>query len=154
MKRNGWIVLGALVGAVAGAGAAVAAAAAAKPVTMVPADLKWAAIMPDAGTASPMVAPLFGDAKKGPVGFFIKLPAGSPGAMHTHTAGYHAVVISGTITNAADGETAPKAMPAGSYWYQPGKAPHITSCAPSADCVAYIYVEGKFDYFPYPVKPK
>ena len=42
-------------------------------------------LVPDAGDKGPMVVSLWGDMMTEPNGFFIKLPAGDKGMMHTHT---------------------------------------------------------------------
>ncbi|HEV8321431.1 MAG TPA: DUF4437 domain-containing protein [Myxococcota bacterium] len=151
MKKAAWIAAAAGLAVAVSTGGAVtvwAAAAAKAPVTMVPADLKWVPVAPDAPPGGPEIAVLHGDLKKGPVGFFIRMKSGSPGTMHSHTSDYNAVVIQGTIVNAADGDTAPRPMPPGSYWFQPGKAKHITSCNAGADCIAYVSFTGKFDFVP------
>src|SRR5262245_23274206 len=57
-----------------------------------PSELTYAALNPDA--PGPELAAVFGDAQTGGA-FFLKIPAGHKSGVHTHTADYHAVVISG-----------------------------------------------------------
>jgi hypothetical protein len=39
-------------------------------------------------------------------------------------------------------------MTPGSYWSMPAKLEHVSSCAPGADCVMYIWQKTKFDFLP------
>jgi hypothetical protein len=70
--------------------------------------------------------------------------------MHSHTGTYEAVQISGTSSHWLKGEDGTKAkkMTPGSYWTVTGKADHISSCAPGADCVMFIFQKTKFDFVP------
>jgi quercetin dioxygenase-like cupin family protein len=84
---------------------------------------------------------------KAPVTFFMKLPKGASG-LHTHTAGYHAVVIRGQAKHwAAGGEATAQVVGPGSTWYQPGNAVHGDECV-SAECLLLLTVEGPFDFMP------
>lgn len=142
MKRSVMTVVIALV-----AGIAIGAAAkeASKAVSMPAAEIKWIpmpGVPPELGLK---IAPLWGDMQKGPYGFLLKLPAGYPGVLHTHSGDYHGIDISGTSTCAQEGQTDAKPLPPGSYWFQPGKAKHQNSCAAGADCVLYIHGATGFD---------
>lgn len=97
----------------------------------------------------PQVAVLWGDMQKTENGWLVKLPAGFPGQMHVHSHDYRAVVIQGTIINSQLGQSADIPLQAGSFWSQPANAPHITKCAPGADCLAYVHFEGGFDFRPH-----
>lgn len=98
----------------------------------------------------PALAIVTGDLQKGG-GFFLKLPAGMKSGLHTHTADYHAIVISGAPKHWLPGEEK-KAQPlgVGSYWFQPGKQPHADECTGAEACVLYIVVMGGFDFAPAP----
>src|SRR5438876_403044 len=63
-------------------------------------DAKWAPLDPkDTSGAGPQMAPVFGDPKKGPFGFLLKVPAGFKPGPHTHTSDDYAVIIQGTVHN-------------------------------------------------------
>lgn len=111
-------------------------------------DLKWVAMDEKAGDKGPMFASVWGDMQSGPNGMYFKMPAGMASPAHTHTADYHAVVIRGTVMNHSPDDKAPKEMPPGSYYMQPGNGPHITACKAGAECVSYVYMTGKFDFAP------
>jgi hypothetical protein len=111
-------------------------------------DLKWAPLDPKA-PKGPQIAVAWGDPQSGPHGFFFKAPAGFTSPAHTHTSDYHAVVLKGTMMNYKPDDKSPKEMGNGSYWFQPGGVDHITACKAGKDeCMAYIYVLGKFDFAP------
>jgi hypothetical protein len=107
-------------------------------------EVKW----DDVG--GPKIGLLTGDYKKGPYGALLKIPAGFTSPMHSHTGTYEAVQISGTSSHWLKGEDGTKAkkMTPGSYWTVTGKADHISSCAPGADCVMFIFQKTKFDFVP------
>ena len=64
-----------------------------------------------------LAAPAYGDLGHGPHGTFIRMPAGFVSPVHTHTADYWGVVISGVAANGLPG-AADVPLPAGSYWFQ------------------------------------
>ena len=105
-------------------------------------EMKW----DDLG--GPKMANITGDYKKGPYGGLFKIPAGFTSPMHTHSGDYEAIQIMGTSTHWGEGEDgkAAKKMTPGSHWKVPAKMPHISACAPGADCVLYIWQKTKFDY--------
>jgi quercetin dioxygenase-like cupin family protein len=86
------------------------------------------------------------DAKKGPTAFFIRFKGGFDSGWHTHESAYTGIVISGTIIETNKGQ-APMTLPAGSYYMQPATV-HKTQCAAGADCVTYIYEDGRFSFTP------
>ena len=105
-------------------------------------EMKW----DDLG--GPKMASISGDYKKGAYSGLLKIPAGFTSPMHSHTGEYEAIQILGTSTHWGEGEDgkAAKKMTPGSHWKMPGKLPHISACAPGADCVIYIWQKAKFDY--------
>jgi len=111
-------------------------------------ELEWKPLDEKAGDKGPMFASVWGDMQSEPNGFFIKLPKGNPGALHTHTSDYHAIEIAGNASNAQDGQKKAAPLPPQSYWFQPGGLAHTTACDKKADCIAYVEVMGKFDYAP------
>jgi hypothetical protein len=46
------------------------------------------------------------------------------------------------------GDSSPKEMPVGSYFFQPGTVPHVTACKAGSVCEIYIYMLDKFDFAP------
>lgn len=116
-----------------------------------PDKLSWNPLDPSKPDGN-KVAVVHGNPQEGPAALFLKVPAkGSPG-IHTHTAGYHAVVVSGSPKHwlAGEKEKGVKALAPGSYWYQPGGQAHGDSCGDDAECVVFIIIEGKFDMKPEP----
>jgi hypothetical protein len=98
--------------------------------------------------AGPRVSVVSGELQgKGPVTLFLKLPKGAA-PIHTHTAGYYGVLVSGQAKHWKAGEEAgAKALGPGSHWYQPGKAPHGDECL-SSECLLLLQMDGPYDYAP------
>ncbi len=90
-------------------------------------------------------APAYGDLTHGAHGTFIKMPAGFVSKVHTHTADYWGVVISGVAVNGTPG-SADVPLPVGSYWFQKGGENHVTKCISPNECIFFISQEKKFDY--------
>jgi hypothetical protein len=115
--------------------------------SMTPDELKWNPLVPEAGDKGPMVAALWGDMMSEPNGFFIKLPAGDKGMMHTHTNDYHGVGITASSAQQDGGKVHPVA--ASSYWFEPGGVPHLNACPGKTPCIALVHFNaGKFDFAP------
>ena len=108
-------------------------------------ELKW-----DDLPGGPKIAVITGDYKKGAYTGLLKLPAGFTSPLHSHSGSYEAIEISGTSSHWLKGEDGTKAkkMTPGSYWTFQAKADHVSSCAPGAECVAYIWQKSKFDFLP------
>lgn len=100
----------------------------------------------DTGVGPLKAAPGFGDLSKGAHSTFVKLPAGFVSPLHTHTEDYYGVVITGVVANEVDASAKDRALPPGSYWFQKGKARHVTKCLSANECVVFITQPGKFDY--------
>ena len=122
-----------------------------------PADKGYTLITPDARQWGPLdpkqpdgikIAVVDGNPQEGPSAMFFTLPAGTDAGVHTHTVGYHAVVLSGSQLHWLPGEKDAKPLAPGGYWYQPGGQPHGDKCASKEDCVMFIIFEGKFDFAP------
>ena len=111
--------------------------------SVTPDQLAWEPL----GETGAMFAQAFGETGT-QNGMFIKLPAGNPGALHTHAGDYHGVVVAGSPTNAQDGQKKPVALAPQSYWYQPGGVAHTTSCAKGAECIIYTHWPHRFDFQP------
>jgi beta-alanine degradation protein BauB len=115
-----------------------------------PSGLQYQAVDPAATAPGPEIAIVSGDLQKGGA-FFLKLPAGAKPGLHTHSADYHAVLISGAHKHWQPGEDKKaKVLPPGSYWYQPGKQAHGDECTGAEPCVIYVVMDGAFDFAPAP----
>jgi hypothetical protein len=95
-------------------------------------------------------AVLWGDPNVPPMGVLIKVPAGFVSPLHSHSADYRAVVVSGTLIHITDDGTGAETgvdreLTAGSYMLQPGHGLHIDKCKEGADCVLFEYWEHKQD---------
>jgi quercetin dioxygenase-like cupin family protein len=109
-----------------------------------PADLTWTPINPD-GTG-PEMAVVHGDPMSGPSAFFLRIPKGGTPGVHTHTAGYQAVVVSGTPKHwLAGGGKKAKKLAVGDHWFQPGGQPHDDKCEGEEPCVLFLITDGAFD---------
>ncbi len=131
--------------AILGCGVTIASAGPAPKLVGFPAgELKWEPFFP----GGPDEAFVIGakDAKKGPTAFFIRFKAGFDSGWHVHESAYTGIVMGGTIIETNKGQDALK-LTAGSYYMQPTSV-HRTECAPGADCLVYIYEEGKFSFTP------
>lgn len=100
----------------------------------------------DTGVGPLKAAPGFGDLSKGAHSSFVKLPAGFVSPLHTHTEDYYGVVVTGVVANEVDAAAKDRPLPPGSYWFQKGKAKHVTKCLSANECVVFITQPGKFDY--------
>jgi quercetin dioxygenase-like cupin family protein len=112
-----------------------------------PGQVKYDVIIPgvaDFGT-------VYGSREKGPHGTFVKIKKGQGTPGHTHSKGYHAVVLEGVVENPVPGNQAnPTKLVAGSYYFVPANAEHITRCATSSptDCKTFFYQDSGFDFIP------
>lgn len=100
----------------------------------------------DTGIGPLKAAPGFGDFSKGAHSTFIKLPANFVTPPHFYSEDLYGVVISGVVANAVDASTGDVPLAPGSYWFQRGKAVHITKCLSANECVLFITQPGKFDF--------
>jgi len=114
-----------------------------------PSELTFAPIDPSA-EGGPEVAVVHGDLKTG-AAFFLKIPAGFKPGLHTHTGDYHAVVVSGAPRHWLPGkDRQAKPLAPGSYWFQPGGQPHGDECTGKEPCIAFVIMNGAFDFQPTP----
>jgi quercetin dioxygenase-like cupin family protein len=112
----------------------------------------FALVKPDALTWTPLMeggpemAVVHGDPQTGPSAFFLRVPPGGKAGVHSHTADYQAVVVSGAPKHfLAGGGKKAKALDAGSHWFQPGAQAHDDECTGKEPCVLFIISDGKFD---------
>jgi quercetin dioxygenase-like cupin family protein len=95
----------------------------------------------------PQLGTVWGDASKGAHGSLLRLPKGFVSPTHTHTGDYYAVIVEGAVTNVEAGQPEVVLGP-GSYYFQKGKADHVTKCVGSTDCLIYISQSKAFDFIP------
>src|SRR5262249_2056348 len=95
----------------------------------------------------PAVGTVWGDANKGAHGSFLRLPKGFVSPAHLHTGDYYGVIVAGSVTNAEAGQQEVVLGP-GSYYFQKGKADHVTKCVGNAECLIYISQSQAFDFIP------
>jgi hypothetical protein len=130
------------------AGHAVGAGAPKTSTYMMPTDLKWTPIDPNAGAAGPQISPINGDPMKGAHYTLMKLPAGFVAPMHSHSNEYWSVQVQGTMTHWEETgtEAAAKKIGPGGWWSVPGKIKHQDHCLPGADCILAVVQKKKFDF--------
>jgi hypothetical protein len=92
------------------------------------------------------VANAWGDPAHGAHSNYIRMAGQSASGLHTHSASYYGVVISGVVANEPDAAAPEHALAAGSYWYQKGREPHVTKCISKDDCLFFVTSKGSFDY--------
>src|SRR5215471_2288788 len=139
MRKASLALLGVLVCITVGYAAGKKAA-----VEMSATDLKWSEV-PDTGGVQ--VAPLWGEMMKGAHGMMAKFPPGNAHPLHTHTADFKVVVISGGFTYGPEGGPE-KTYGPGSYLMIPGGTKHTSGCAAGAPCIMFQEASGKFDMKP------
>jgi mannose-6-phosphate isomerase-like protein (cupin superfamily) len=147
--RIAWFVAGGVL--IAGVGVVWAAK---KEMVLIPAEeLKWVEMPAPPGMKEApkgeavQVATVSGDPMKGAYAAFVKLPAGQPHPLHTHSSDVKAVVLSGTFTVTPEGGVEKKIGPGG-YFFVPANTKHSSSCAAGAPCVMFQEGPAKFDVKP------
>jgi hypothetical protein len=108
-------------------------------------DMKWEEFFPGGPVEAFMVGSK--ESKRGPTAFFIKFKGGFDSGWHVHESAYTGIVLAGTLVETSKGSDAPKPLGPGSYYVQPAVV-HKTQCSGSAECIVYIYEEGKFSFTP------
>lgn len=95
------------------------------------------------------IAILWGDPRTGPSAVMLRFPPNFPGAMHHHTNGYHAILISGASKHWVEGETESDAplQTAGDYWYQAGGQIHQDSFPTNEPTILFLKFDGPMDSF-------
>ena len=106
-------------------------------------DIKWEAVKDFPGV---YMATVEGNAGKGAHHSYMKFDAGFAAPLHHHTSDHTVTVIAGTLVLTVD-EVEHK-LPPGSYFSFKKKQPHLTACAPGAECIIFADVRGKWDVVP------
>jgi len=110
-------------------------------------DLIWVQLAPqiDPGVR---ISDVWGDHTKTGFGAFLEFPAGFLSGLHTHTNDIKLVVISGTYTQAPEGQPTVRLGP-GSYAFQPGGSyKHVSGCDKASKCLLFFESTGPFDLMP------
>lgn len=95
------------------------------------------------------IAILSGNPQTGPSSILLRFPPRYPGAMHSHSAGYHAIVIEGASkhwTENNDADSTPLQTP-GDYWFQAGGQVHQDSFPSDEITTVFLRFEGPVDFF-------
>jgi hypothetical protein len=108
-------------------------------------ELKWEEFYPGGPLESFIVGSK--EAKHGPTAFFIKFKGGFDSGWHIHDSEYTGVILTGTLLETSKGSDAPRPLGPGSYYRQP-KVVHRTQCTGTAECLLYIFEEGRFSFTP------
>ncbi|HEY2728712.1 MAG TPA: DUF4437 domain-containing protein [Polyangia bacterium] len=108
-------------------------------------DLKFEEFYP----GGPLEAFIIGskEAKHGPTAFFIKFKGGFDSGWHVHESEYTGVVLTGTMLETSKGSEPAKQLGPGSYYRQPTVV-HRTQCLGTAECLLYIFEDGRFSFTP------
>lgn len=84
----------------------------------------------------------------------VKLPGGLTSPPHTKTANMFGIVLNGSMVHVPfDSQDPDKTFPekilsAGDYYKIPKDLPHISKCVSEAECITFLYQDGKFDFLP------
>ena len=97
------------------------------------------------------IAPVSGDPAGGSHTFFLRLAADFDGFMHTHTASYTAVVISGAAKHWELNESRKYArvMKPGDTFFQKGGVPHQDANVAGETTIIFVSMDGVPDVFPF-----
>ena len=115
------------------------ASPAAAQVVLAPADLQWTEVAPGVAFAN-----THGNWRTGAHGKFVRFAPGAVVGMHTHSAAYQAVVISGHFTNGYRGMPG-RPMEPGTFWSVEGGVPHDNSCVSEEPCIIYTTSDAAVD---------
>jgi hypothetical protein len=97
----------------------------------------------------PQVAPVSGDFTKGKHVMLIKLKSGFKSPLHTHTASYTGIDVTGRSRHFEPGKPETETvMEPGAHWTVAGGVPHISECLAGEDCILAIYQDEAFDLIP------
>lgn len=110
------------------------------------ADMKWEPL----AEGSPLnVVKLWGDPfKDGGYGMLVKLPPGFTTGMHSHSAPYYSVELTGRKIHRGKDEEKSEAYTPGSFTHEVPGHIHEDVCTGSVDCILFITQQTKFDFLP------
>lgn len=114
-----------------------------KGVALAPDALRWREM--SAKAAGVMIAEVRGESFSGPWSGFVRFPAGSKSAVHTHSSDMTVVIIKGTWRYGPSTEQE-KSYGPGSYVLIPAELPHSNS--QPEEVVMFVEQSGRFDNKP------
>lgn len=88
---------------------------------------------------------VFGDWRAEAHGKFVSFQPGVVSPLHTHSGGFHAVVVSGTVINPYPEEANPPEMGPGTYWSTHAGTVHATGCVSEEPCLIYTHMDQGWD---------
>mgnify|MGYP001305855851 CR=1 FL=1 len=91
------------------------------------------------------MATIRGDHTQGPFLALISFPAGMKTSVHTHTASFGGVLLSGTH-HRGPSEDALHTLTPNSVWFEPAGLPHMEKCGAEANCVFFVTFDGALDH--------
>lgn len=97
----------------------------------------------------PEVSPVHGDLANEAHVTYVKFKAGMATPLHTHTADYVGIVITGVTMHWEPGKPETrKELSAGAHWFMPGDVRHVSECLPGAECIMAIQQQRPMDFLP------
>ena len=97
----------------------------------------------------PQVSPVNGDFSNGEHVTYVKFTAGMATPLHTHTADYVGIVITGVTMHWEPGKPeTEKQLSAGAHWFMPANVRHVSECLPGAECIMALYQSSSMDFLP------
>ena len=145
MKRNqitvALVLVALLVGGCAGE-TATAAEPNLTPTRTVVSDLPW-----QDTPFGPQAAPVHGNFAEGQHITLIRFSAGLKTPLHTHSADYIGVVITGSTRHFLVGKPeTEQVLPPGSHWFMPAGVQHVSECLAGSECIMALYQTAVFDF--------
>ena len=112
------------------------------PTNATPAELHWA----DTGLG-PLASSVSGDFSRGAHVTYMKFAPGMKTPLHTHSADYTGIVVSGNARHTVKGVAGTeKILPPGSHWFMPANVEHVSECLPGTECIFALIQNDKFDF--------
>jgi quercetin dioxygenase-like cupin family protein len=97
----------------------------------------------------PDASPVSGDFTKGKHVTLLRFPGRFKTPVHTHSADYVGIVVSGSARHVVTGDAkTDKILHAGSYWTMPANLPHVSECVSDEPCVFALIQDARFDFTP------
>jgi quercetin dioxygenase-like cupin family protein len=102
-------------------------------------DLKWTEVK-----GGVKMSVLKGNPKEGAFIALFDFPAGLKTNLHTHSASFDGLLVSGTH-HRGKSEDALVTLTPNSVWHEPSKSPHIEKCGADERCVLWVSMDGPLD---------
>jgi quercetin dioxygenase-like cupin family protein len=101
--------------------------------------LEWREMIPGVS-----FAPAYGDWEKGAHAKYVQISNSAKIPLHTHSSGYHAVLVSGRMANLYDGGQRAELSP-GDHFHMAARRPHSHQCLSEEPCFFYTHSAGSWD---------